>query len=120
MSGLAPDQAAFLAAGVRSLARIATVDSQGRPHVVPGGWAWDPAAEELLLTGRNVPTTARAAHVRATGVAAVTIDGVREDGGWAPWALLLRGAAEVDDERGLIRLSPSWSRSWGLDEVRRR
>lgn len=114
MTTLGPDDVAFLRSGRPSLARIATVDLHGRPHVVPGGWAWDHDRGEVLLTGRGVPRTARAAHVRASGLAAITIDGVREGGTWAPWALLLRGAASVDEEAGVIRLSPTWSRSWGL------
>jgi len=103
---------------VRALARIATVDSRGRPHVVPGGWGWDPDAGErgeLVLGGRNVPATARAAHVRATGWAAVTIDGIRDTDGWQPWALLVRGPARVDEEAGEIRLCPDRVRSWGLE-----
>jgi len=87
----------FLARGERSLARIATVDEHGLPHVVPGGWHWDADAEELVLTGRNVARTARAAHVRRTGVAAISIDGIAEGPGWSPWAFLARGPAHVDD-----------------------
>ncbi|ANS79708.1 hypothetical protein SGUI_2312 [Serinicoccus hydrothermalis] len=104
----------FLRSGVRSLARIATVDEDGLPHVVPGGWSWDDGAGELVLGGRDVPTTARAGHVRRSGVAAVSIDGVHDGPGWSPWALLLRGPAVVAD--GAIRVRPDWSRSWGLDQ----
>lgn len=115
MNALSEAELRFLRSDVRALARIATVDSAGVPHVVPGGWGWVDDPGELLLTGRDVPRTARAAHVRRTGVAAVSIDGVREGPGWAPWALLVRGPALVDDEAGVIRLRPTWTRSWGLD-----
>lgn len=107
----------FLTSGAQSLARIATVDEAGMPHVVPGGWSWDATAGELVLGGRDVPSTARARHVRRHGVVAVSIDGVREAEGWAPWALLLRGPAIVQD--GAIRLRPDWTRSWGLEEPTR-
>lgn len=115
MNALDAQELRFLRAEVRSLARIGTVGADGNPHVVPGGWAWAEDSGEILLTGRNVPTTARAHHVRRTGLAAVSIDGVHEGPGWAPWALLARGPAVVDDLAGLIRLRPTWTRSWGLE-----
>lgn len=98
-----------------ALARIATVDADGLPHVVPGGWSWDDDAGELVLGGRDVPRTRRADHVRRTGVAAVTIDGVDTSAGWAPWALLVRGRARVEEGEGAIRLRPDHVTSWGLD-----
>lgn len=115
MIELTPAEQAFLARGEKSLARVATVDSQGSPHVVPGGWHWDPDAEEIVLTGRNVSRTARAAHVRQTGVAAVSIDGIDEGPGWSPWAFLARGPARVDETENSIRMRPTWVRSWGLE-----
>ena len=115
MRSLTVIEQTFLARGERSLARIATVDEHGLPHVVPGGWHWDADAEELVLTGRNVGRTARAAHVRRTGVAAISIDGIAEGPGWSPWAFLAPGPAHVDETEDTIRLRPTWVRSWGLD-----
>jgi len=113
MSALVAQELRFLRAEVRSLARIGTVAADGTPHVVPGGWSWAEDSGEILLTGRDVPATARAGHVRRTGVAAVSIDGIQESGGWAPWALLARGPAVVDDSAGVIRLRSDWARSGG-------
>lgn len=110
-----PAELAFLQHPPRALARVATVDATGLPHVVPQGWSFDEATGDLLLTGRSVARTKRADHVRATGVAAVAIDGVHDSGGWAPWALLVRGRAIVDDEAGLVRLTPLAITSWGLE-----
>lgn len=85
-----------------------------QPSERTGGWRWDSEAEELVLTGHNIARTARAAHVRRSGVAAVSIDGVAEGSVWSPWAFLTRGAARVDDTENTIRLRPTWVRSWGL------
>lgn len=101
----------------RSLARIATVDAAGEPHVVPGGWTYDDATGELVLGGHDVRGTRRARHVRRSGRAAVTIDGVADGPGWRPWALLVRGDARVDEAAGTIRLTPTWTRSWGLEHL---
>ncbi|MBA3989674.1 MAG: pyridoxamine 5'-phosphate oxidase family protein [Propionibacteriales bacterium] len=106
----------WLADPPRSLARIATVDADGLPHVVPGGWSFDPMASEFVLGGRDVPATARARHVRASGVAAVVVDGLAPGPGWTPWALVVRGRARVDEELGEIRVACDDVMSWGLDD----
>lgn len=99
----------------RALARIATVDSEGVPHVVPGGWAYDAVAGELVLGGHDVLRSRRARHVRRSGVAAVVIDGLVPGPGWRPWGLLVRGRARVDEAAGALRLAIDDIRSWGLE-----
>ena len=116
-SRLNANERSFVAHPPRSLARVATVDQDGMPHVVPGGWSYDEASHELVLGGREVPATRRAEHVRRTGVAAVVIDGLAPVGGWAPWAFVVRGRARVDEEGGAIRLACDRVTSWGLEGV---
>lgn len=107
----------WLADPPQALARIATVDTDGMPHVVPTGWSFDPATEEIVLGGRDVPRTQRALHVRASGRAAVVIDGLAPGPGWAPWAFVVRGRARVDDDLGVIRIAVDQVTSWGLESV---
>ena len=116
-SQLSDVERAWLADPPPSLARIATVDPEGMPHVVPSGWAFDAATGELVLGGRDVPRTVRAAHVRATGRAAVVVDGLAPGPGWSPWALVVRGRARVDEEGGAIRVACDQVTSWGLDAL---
>lgn len=104
---------AFLAAP-RGLARVATVDSTGMPHVVPTGWSFDAASGDLLLTGRDVGSTQRVKHLRAQPRAAVVIDGVDDTRGWNPWALVVRGTACYDDTADAIRVTPVSIISWGI------
>lgn len=98
-----------------SLARIATVDAEGMPHVVPGGWSFDPATDQIVLGGRDVTRTRRAAHVRATGLAAVVVDGLAPGHRWAPWAFIVRGRARVDETGNALRVHCDEVTSWGLD-----
>ncbi len=105
----------FLAVPPRSLARIATVDSKGMPHVVPGQWLYDAASHELVLGGRDVANTRRARHVRTTGVAAVVVDGEAPGRDWSPWAFLVRGRARVVDDEGVVRVACDEITSWGLE-----
>jgi pyridoxamine 5'-phosphate oxidase family protein len=107
----------WLADPPRSLARIATVDEDGMPHVVPGGWSFDPATDEIVLGGRDVPRTRRAGHVRVSGRAAVVVDGLAPRPGWSPWAFVVRGRARVDEVGGSIRVTCDEVTSWGLDAV---
>ena len=113
--GLSGAERAWLADPPSSLARVATVDADGMPHVVPCGWSFDADAEELVLGGWDVPRTVRAAHVRATGRAAVVVDGLAPGPGWSPWALVVRGRARVDDVAGALRVSCDQVTSWGLE-----
>ena len=87
------------------------------PHVVPSSWTFDAATGELVLSGRDVPRTMRAAHVRVTGRAAVVVDGLAPGPGWSPWALVVRGRARVDEEGGAIRVVCDQVTSWGLDAL---
>lgn len=117
-AGLLPDERAFLMrppAG--ALARVATVGATGLPLVVPVGWSFDDERGELLLGGRDVPSTARWEHVRRTGVAAVVIDGVERSEGWQPWCITMRGAAQADAAAQAIRFVPHSVYSFGLDAV---
>lgn len=111
---LSPLERGFLSNPLPGLARIATVSSVGRPHVVPAGWSFDDDADEIVLGGRSVLATARAKHVRSSGVAAVSIDGLGPGAGWSPWAILIRGRARIAESEGAIRLSCDEIVSWGL------
>ena len=106
---------AWLAAPPASLARIAAVDADGMPNVGPGGWSFAPATDELGLGGRDVLRSVRAQHVRATGRAAVVIDGLAAGPGWSPWAFVVRGRARVDEAGGALRVACDQVTSWGLE-----
>ncbi len=114
-STLSPLERRWLADPPASLARIATVDAKGMPHVVPSGWTFDPETDQIVLGGRDVARTRRAAHVRSTGRAAVVIDGLAPGERWSPWAFIVRGQAQVDETANAVRVSCDEVTSWGLD-----
>lgn len=116
-SELSEVERSFLFHPPAALARIATVDTDGMPHVVPGGWSFDPTTQEMILGGRDVPRTVRAGHVRANGHAAVVIDGLAPGPGWSPWAFIARGRARVDERNGTIRVTLDALTSWGLPSI---
>ncbi|MBW3605019.1 MAG: PPOX class F420-dependent oxidoreductase [Actinobacteria bacterium] len=100
----------------RRLARIATVGTDGTPHVVPGGFAYNPELDTIDLGGHNIEATKKFRDVARTGRAAVVIDDLASTDPWRPRAVEIRGRAEaVTGPDALIRVHPDKVISWGLD-----
>ena len=100
----------------QQLGRLATVDRQGRPHVVPVGYTYNQTTGTIDIGGFQMSTTAKFRHVRASGVAALVVDDVLPP--WRPRGIEIRGRAEALEtaagaETGLIRIHPDRVHSWG-------
>ncbi len=99
----------------RLLARVATVGSDGTPHVTPVGWSFDPDTEVIEIGGRTLAATKKFRDIARTHRAAVVIDEVLPP--WRPRGIEVRGPAEaVTDPEPLIRIHPERIVGWGLDE----
>lgn len=108
----------FLTSGHRALGRVATVGSNGIPHVVPSGWTHNEVLGTIDATGREVQTTKKFRDVERSGKAAIVIDGIAEGEGFNPWAIEIGGRAEaISGPPALIRIHPERVRSWGLELV---
>ncbi len=127
------------------ICRIATVDSQGYPHVVPGWYGWD--GESLWISAFR--STRKVRNIRYTPMISVAIDTTTNH--LDNRAVVLEGKAELverprdflrekttwiysrylgtegvlkeepqswidDDENLLIKLTPERIKSWGLQE----
>jgi len=101
----------------RRLARIATVGSNGVPHVTPVGmWRYDDATGTIEVSGRNFGSTKKFRDVAATSRAAIVIDDLASTDPWRPRGIEVRGAAQAEGGANpLIRLSPDRIVAWGLD-----
>jgi pyridoxamine 5'-phosphate oxidase family protein len=113
-SGLTSAERAYLES--QPLGRLATVDARGRPHIAPVGFTFNPTTGTIDIGGYNMAMTAKFAHVRRAGVAALVVDDVLPP--WRPRGVEIRGRAEAldrapDAPRGLIRLHPDRVYSWG-------
>src|SRR6266699_2909574 len=106
----------------RRLGRLATVDPDGLPHVVPLGWSYNPALDTIDIGGRDFARTAKFRNIRANPRVALVIDDVLPP--WRPRCVMVRGEAEALDEAAgadggrlgpIIRIHPSQVLSWGLD-----
>ncbi|MEP6598978.1 MAG: PPOX class F420-dependent oxidoreductase [Actinomycetota bacterium] len=120
MSVFSDTELAYLT-GEAHLGRLATVDEQGQPHVVPVGWSYNPDLDTIDISGRDFAATRKFRNVRATGKAAIVIDDVLPP--WRPRCVQVRGTAQALDDAApagegpptpMIRIHPTKVVSWGL------
>lgn len=103
------------------LGRLATVDPDGLPHVVPLGWSYNPALGTIDIGGRDLAETRKFRNVRANPKVALVIDDVLPP--WRPRCVMVRGEAEALEQAAgpdgtqpgpVIRIHPTRVISWGL------
>ena len=113
MSVFSDAELAFPQGGEAGLDRLATVGSNGMPHVTSVGWAVVPEAGVFEIGGRNFAATKKYRDVVHTGVAAIVID-VRPP--WRPRGVEVRERAEaISGPQPKIRIHADPIISWGLD-----
>lgn len=121
MSAFTGAELAYLAEGDK-LGRLATVDPDGTPHVVPLGWNYNPQHDTIDIGGRDFAATRKFANARTNPAVGFVVDDVLPP--WQPRAVQVRGHAEALDEatwpdgtpRGaIIRITPTRVVSWGLE-----
>jgi pyridoxamine 5'-phosphate oxidase family protein len=107
----------------RRLGRLATIDADGLPHVVPLGWSYNPALDTIDAGGRDLARTNKFRNVRTNPKVALVIDDVLPP--WRPRCVMVRGEAEALEEAAsadgeppgpIIRIHPRQVISWGLDD----
>ena len=112
MSAFTSEELAYLSSE-RRLARIATVGSDGTPHVVPVGWTYKPEQDSIDVGGRDFDATKKFRDVARNGRAAIVIDDVLPP--WQPRGIEVRGPAEaLSRPQPMIRIHPKRIISWGL------
>jgi pyridoxamine 5'-phosphate oxidase family protein len=107
------------------LGRLATVDSRGRPHVVPVGFRLDSDAGTIRIGGHGLATSWKMSHIRHNPAVAFVVDDLASLRPWHVRGVEIRGEARLHDTGGevlgpgfdptWIEIVPSRIRSWGLD-----
>jgi pyridoxamine 5'-phosphate oxidase family protein len=105
------------------LGRLATVDAEGRPHVVPVAFRYNEELDAVDIGGHNFAGSKKFRDVGRTGRAAFVVDDVLPP--WRIRGVEVRGRAEVRSEGGkeimenfageMIRIHPHRIVSWGVD-----
>jgi PPOX class F420-dependent enzyme/OxyR family protein len=103
--------------GEKRLGRLATVDTDGMPHVVPVGWRYNPEEGTIDVSGRNFAATKKFRNVKANSKAAFVVDDVLPP--WRPRSVMVQGRARAIEASGnegpIIRITPEKIISRGLD-----
>ena len=105
------------------LARIATADSGGQPHVVPVGFRVSAEAAAIEVGGRNFGKTKKYRDIRANPKVAIVIDDLASVTPWKPRGIEVRGTAVLQDGGGgpvpsdqpWARITPERIVSWGIN-----
>ena len=99
------------------LGRLATVDGEGRPHVVPVAFRYNAEHDTLDIGGRNIAASKKFRDAQKTGKAAFVVDDVLP-----PWRargaeVLSEGGKEIMENisEELIRIFPRRIVGWGID-----
>jgi pyridoxamine 5'-phosphate oxidase family protein len=107
------------------LGRLATTGADGRPHVVPVAFRYNPELGTIDTGGFHVSTTKKWRDVQANPWAAIVIDDLVTVDPWTPRMLEIRGRAEALDTGGatlgdgfgdeMIRIHPDRVVSFGTE-----
>jgi pyridoxamine 5'-phosphate oxidase family protein len=105
------------------LGRLATVDAEGRPHVVPVGFRYNAEHDTVDIGGHNLADSKKFRDAGETGKVAFVVDDVLPP--WRPRGVEVRGRAEIFPEGGteimegfsdeVVRIFPRRIVGWGLD-----
>jgi pyridoxamine 5'-phosphate oxidase family protein len=106
-------------AGGRHLRRVATVGTDGTPHVVPVAWIYNAVRDTIDIGGHELERSKKFRDVARTGRAAIVIDDLASTDPWHPRGIEVRGRGEaIALPTPLIRIHPERIVSWGLEHGR--
>ena len=120
MSVFTPAEIAYLSN--HTLGRLATVDAEGHPHVVPVRFRYDVERDAIAVGGHLFGRSKKFRDARRTGWVAFVVDDVAQPG--QPRGIEVRGQAEAlldgqafwpDADPEMLRIAPSHIASWGID-----
>ena len=106
------------------LARLATVDGAGAPQNNPVGAFLDEETGDIIIGGHAMGASRKFRNVQANARVALVIDDLVSRDPWTVRGLEIRGDAvaleDVDPpvpfmSREVIRITPMWVTSWGVD-----
>jgi pyridoxamine 5'-phosphate oxidase family protein len=106
------------------LGRLATVDATGAPQNSPVGVFVDEKTGDIIVGGGAMGATRKFRNVQVNPQVAIVIDDLVSTDPWTVRGLEIRGNAkalsDVDPpvpfmSREIIRITPIWVASWGLD-----
>ncbi len=108
------------------LGRLATVDADGNPHVVPVGFRYNSEADTIDIGGHGIAQSKKWRDVGRHPRVAFVVDDVLPP--WQPRSIVIEADVELLESGGeqfgngfaseLMRLYPDKIIAWGIDEQR--
>ena len=108
------------------LGRLATVDANGNPHVVPVGFRYNAETDTIDIGGHGIAQSRKWPDVGRHPRVAFVVDDVLPP--WQPRSIIIQAEAELLDSGGeefglgfdpqIIRLHPVKLIAWGIDTER--
>jgi pyridoxamine 5'-phosphate oxidase family protein len=120
-----PEELGYLRS--QMLGRLATVDPGGAPQANPVGFLLDEQAGQIVIGGMAMAKTRKFRNVGRNPKVAFVVDDIVSTDPWRVRGIEIRGEAEAltdaDPPRPgmspeLIRITPTWIGSWGIDPER--
>jgi pyridoxamine 5'-phosphate oxidase family protein len=115
----------YLLSGVR-LGRLATIGSDGTPHVVPTAFRYNSDHDTIDIGGHDFAKRKKYRDVLRNPKVAFVVDDLASVNPWRVRGIEIRGEAEVLDTGGtelgrgfdpqMFRITPKRIVSWGLEE----
>lgn len=106
------------------LGRLATVDAKGAPQNNPVGIHLDDETGDIVIGGHAMGASRKFRNVLANDQVALVVDDLASRDPWTVRGVEIRGTAvaleDVDPPvphmgREVIRITPTWVASWGVD-----
>jgi pyridoxamine 5'-phosphate oxidase family protein len=123
MSVFTPEEINYMQS--QRLARIATVGTNGQPHVVPVGFRYNPDTDTIDIGGHNFAQRKKWRDVQQNPRVAVVIDDVVSVQPWTVRGIEIRGEAEMlmaggetvvrGFDSAMFRITPKRIVSWGIN-----
>jgi pyridoxamine 5'-phosphate oxidase family protein len=93
------------------LGRLATVGSDGAPHVVPVGFRVGPGDDAIEVGGHGFKGSKKWRDLSANPRVAFVVDDLERVDPWTPRGMEVRGLAELHEEGG-ERFGEGWDAAW--------
>jgi len=115
MSNFTQNEIEYLGSGL--LGRVATVGSDGTPHIAPVGMiSYNAQLDTIDVGGHDLANTKKFRDVVRSGRAALVVDDLASTDPWRPRGIEVRGRAKaVEEPQPVIRIHPKRIVAWGID-----
>ena len=108
------------------LARLATADQRGAPHVVPLALHLSADGRAIEVSGRSFASTKKYRNIKANPQVAILVDDLASVDPWVPRGIEIRGSAQLHEpgdgtegpngpDQAWARIMPDRVVSWGIE-----